>query len=122
MNMQSFKLFWENYTNKKSLFYSWISPTGKIFPVQSTHERAKYDIMKQENLKPRVKGEYADMFDLGFARLLLHNNTVYIQNDLNYPTPRQVKVVKDLCIENGIEEFRLDLGGRESRLLWSRGE
>ena len=120
--MQSFKLFWESFATKKSLFYSWISPAGKIHPVSSSHERAKYDIIKNENLKPRVKGEYNDMFDLGYSRLLIHNNTVYIQNDLNYPTPRQVKVVKDLCIENGVDEFRLDLGGRESRLLWSRGE
>ncbi len=122
--MITFKLFWESFNTKQNLFYSWISPVGKIHPVQKPlcHYDVKYNIIKKENLKPRLNGEYDDMFDLGYCRLLIHNNIVYIQNDLRPPTQKQLKVIKDLCIEYGVDEFRLDLGGRESRLLWSRGD
>lgn len=121
-------LIWEAYVGiveesmgiGKGVFYGWISPEGKLYP--NLHGDSHYDtlekIMKEINFRSNDK-TYEELYELGYCRLVYVMDIVYIGNSIKPPTAKQVKEIKDLCIERGMNQLWFDNDERERR-LWIR--
>lgn len=125
--MNDNNLIWESYISiyesmdsGKGVFYGWISPTCKLYPNGSGngHYDTLEKIMKEINYHSNDK-TYEQLYELGYCRLVYVMDNVYICNNIMKPNPKQVKEIKDLCIERGMHHLYYDDDAFERR-LWSR--
>jgi len=126
--MNDIELIWEAYTSileesmgeGRGVFYGWISPNGKLYP--NGYENSHYDtlekIMREINYHSNDK-TYEQLYELGYCRLVYVMDIVYIGNNIKPPTQKQVKIVKNLCIERGMNNLYYD-NDEGDRRLWSR--
>jgi len=128
-NLQIWKLYniiFEEFMGfSKDVFYGWISPEGKLYP--NRHRDSHYDTLKKIMTEINYQGNaetdeqsYEQLYELGYCRLVhVYLNIVYLNNSIKPPTQRQVKIVKDLCIERGMNVLYYDNDKKERR-LWIR--
>ena len=117
------------------LLYSWMNPVGKIFTIHETegaviHNDAakiladRFNLRKIRPLDPSWDTNmYDTMYNAGWMRIkgVLDGPvpTIYCNNNMMYPNPRQLLVLRDLAIENDIQEIVFD-SNRSKKLLWER--
>jgi hypothetical protein len=100
--------------------YSWVSPSGSIIPVPNRHTHVSYGIkiLKKLKIKP-IKQTYAQLFKLGWCRVTYYLGSVYLNNSISKPTPKQIKEIKDEALMAGMKSVIWD-NETDEIVLWSK--
>jgi hypothetical protein len=103
--------------HKKDDLYSWQAPSGKFHPVSP--EMYSHGSMAHRMLgKPANTDCVDELWKMHWNRIHHYSDTIYIHNERNRPSKKQIKDVIDLAIETGMHEVVLDTGA-EFKIIWS---
>lgn len=107
--------------------YSWLSPTGVFFPNGSDiHVRSGLKILNKyhannpvvSNLMNSSSGDiYEILYGLGYHRISYIGDVLYAEHPTQRPNHKQVRQLKDLAIETGMQKVVWD-NIDDYRVIW----
>lgn len=102
--------------------YSWLSPSGKFYPIPDDSNHAKYGlkILNDLNVIPK-HNVYYDLFKLGWQRITFLNRIVYSNNSYHKPNKRQLKELIDSTLLSGKTSIMWD-NEEDYKQLWIKLE
>jgi hypothetical protein len=115
--MMLFKDYYFLSEDRKDM-YSWLSPNGKIHHVKgSGHGDDARIILKSLGIYD-VSDYLTKLFELGYFRITYYGDSLYMHNTKVFPSKKQLNVMKNVAIENNMDNIKLDNEDID-RVLWS---
>lgn len=116
--MLSFKEYCVLCENRKDM-YSWLSPQGEILHVKSSggHGEDARLILKQKGICD-VSDYLTKLFEMGWFRITYYGDSLYMHNTIARPNIKQLNTMKNIAIENFMQNIKLD-NEDVDRVLWT---
>jgi len=110
-----FKLYFEN--SKNDNLYSWLSPAGEFYPVNTNHGKWAEEYL--QTINPSKVLDY--MFRRGWFRITRYGTRVYCHNPVIKPSGKALKALIDECIETNMMNIHWD-NEDDDIILWSNDD
>ena len=124
-----------NWQKKLDGSYCWMDKNGKFYyfeqgeehhgdaaiRILQNHFPEKYKTLPTD--QPEDSAVYDALFDLGFVRIVSHDNKTYTAESPKPPTPAQKRSMINFCIEHEFQTIEWDSYAwtrRNSRIIWQR--
>jgi hypothetical protein len=109
-----------------SLVYSWLSPTGELFPVSHNHGTWADSYLKSKGIDTKqihASSSIIDyMFKHGWARITHYGDMVYYHKTGGRHPLEKLKELKNICRDNNLEKIVWDNETDYDRTLWYNDE
>jgi hypothetical protein len=106
--------------------YAWMNSSGKIYSNKGEGHFSSAKRIIQTLYNTETKGmmfaqsAYEFLFEKGWMRLTYIGNQLYCHNNKVRPTPKQIKELKDLAVENNMVRVSFDDEHSDDyKILWS---
>lgn len=102
--------------------YAWLSPTGKIIQVNqnSSHGEDARIILKKLGIYD-VPDYLNSLFELGWFRITYYGDSLYMHNSKVAPNKKQLNSMKNVAIENNMQNIKFD-NEDVDRVLWTNSD
>jgi hypothetical protein len=104
---------------KESIFsrenaYSWQTPVGTFYRVHDTHDMDA----RKRIVGMGVKDAVMSAFQKRYNRIHYYGDTIYVHNEVTFPSEKQVNYLIQLALHNEFEKIVYD-GGNVEKILWT---
>jgi len=96
----------------------WLSPAGRVIPVEDTHSTTAIRIGKV--LGYRRGEELEELFHRGYQRVTwMYDGSLLVNNPIKPPNEKQISKLKDIAVEGNHQTIEYDNEHDKPKILWS---